>query len=587
MTISRRDREPAVRRIAGRYRLVERVGSGGEGVVWRAIDERLGRTVAAKQAKVSATGAGRKLRREARLAASVDHPHVVACHEIVSDHDELWLIQEYVPSRTLAAVLKDRALPESRVAEIGVQLASALAAVHERKILHRDLKPGNVLIGMDGQAKLTDFGISRSVAADETLTDAALYAGTPGYLAPEVARGDPPTAASDVFSLGATLYAALEGSPMFAGDTPLAKVRRAAEGDFPAPRAADRLADPLARMLDPDPSRRPSAAEAGAALAACSDGAAGKTPTRQGVVHRFRRPIGAAAGIAAVAAGVLSASTPTTPAAAPAQAPFDARALDPCLLTDTAALRSFGSPELEPDYGNFNRCDVLLHRGDGLFTDVKVELKNYTGSPPEGELKRVGSFDVVGGPLQDDSCARLILVPKGFIVSVTAGDDPGAPVDLCKIADIATESAVKTLSRNETPLRKAAFPARSLAEVDACSLLDPTMPGVPGPPRPSFGRWACTYEGPGGRARVIFDRGHPLDDSTGARSTQAGREIRTAADDYGPGTCRSAVAYRPYTDIDNRPMLEVVLVVVNGDGPSERLCTPATALAGEVARRLP
>ncbi|MFE6613526.1 serine/threonine-protein kinase [Amycolatopsis sp. NPDC057786] len=586
MTFSRRDREPARRRIADRYRLIERVGVGGEGVVWRAVDERTGRTVAAKQAKMSASGAGRKLRREARLAASVDHPHVVVCHEIVSDHDELWLIQEYVPSQTLAAVLSERALPEARVAEIGVQLASALAAVHERKILHRDLKPGNVLIAEDGRAKLTDFGISRSVAADETLTDAALYAGTPGYLAPEVARGDPPTAASDVFSLGATLYAALEGAPMFAGETPLAKVRRAADGDIPVSRAADRLADPLARMLDPDPALRPSAAEAGAALAACSGGTTGRTPERRGAVHRFRRPIGAAAGIAAVAVGTLSASTPTAPAA-PAPAPFDARALDPCRLTDTATLRSYGTPELEPDYGNFNRCDVLLHRDGGSFTDVKVELKNHPGNPPEGELKRVGNFDVVAGLLQDDSCTRLILVPDGYLVSVTADDDPGAPVDLCAVADIATDSATKALSRNGPPLRKAKFPARSLAEVDACALLDPAAPEVPGPPRPFFGRWSCGYEGPAGRVRVIFDRGHPLDDEDGPRTTQAGREIRTLADDYGPGTCRSTVAYRPYTDIDNIPMLESVLIVVNGDGPSERLCAPATTLAGEVARRLP
>ncbi|MFI7119428.1 serine/threonine-protein kinase [Amycolatopsis sp. NPDC049868] len=584
MTFSRRDREPAGRRIADRYRLVERVGAGGEGVVWRAIDERTGRTVAAKQAKMSATGAGRKLRREARLAASVDHPHVVVCHEIVSDHDELWLIQEYVPSRTLAAVLSERALPEAKVAEIGVQLASALAAVHERKILHRDLKPGNVLIGADGRVKLTDFGISRSVAADETLTDAALYAGTPGYLAPEVARGEPPTEASDVFSLGATLYAALEGSPMFAGETPLARVRRAADGDIPVSRAAGGLADPLARMLDPDPARRPSAAEASAALAACSGGTAEVALARRGAVHRFRRPIGAAAGIAAVAVGALSASTPTAPAT---PAPFDARALDPCLLTDTAALRSYGRTELEPDYGNFNRCDVLLHRGDGTFTDVKVELKNHPGSPPEGELKRVGEFDVVGGPLQDDKCIRLILVPEGYLVSVTAGDDPGAPVDLCAVADVATDSATKALSRDGTPLRKGKFPAGSLAEVDACALLDPAAPELPGPPRPFFGRWSCAYEGPAGRVRVIFDRGDPLDDEDGARSTQSGREIRTAADDYGPGTCRSTIAYRPYTDIDNIPMLESVLIVVNGDPPSARLCGPATILAGEVARRLP
>ena len=578
MTFSRRDREPAGRRIADRYRLVERVGAGGEGVVWRAIDERTGRTVAAKQAKMSATGAGRKLRREARLAASVDHPNVVVYHEIVSDDDELWLIQEYVPSRTLAAVLSERALPEAKVAEIGVQLASALAAVHERKILHRDLKPGNVLIGEDGRVKLTDFGISRSVAADETLTDAALYAGTPGYLAPEVARGDPPTEASDVFSLGATLYAALEGSPMFAGETPLARVRRAADGDIPVSRAARALADPLARMLDPDPALRPSAAEAAAALAACPGEVA---PARRGRVHRFRRPIGVAAGIAAVAVGMLSAGTPAT------TAPFDARALDPCRLTDTAALRSYGRTELEPDYGNFNRCDVLLHRGDGTFTDVKVELKNHPGNPPEGELKRVGDFDVVGGPLQDDKCARLILVPEGYLVAVTAGDDPGAPVDLCAIADIATDAATKALSRDGTPLRKGKFPARSLAEVDACALLDPAAPEVPGPPQPYFGRWSCNFEGPAVRVRVIFDRGHPLDDEDGAYSTEAGREIRTAADDYGPGTCRSTIAYRPYTDIDNIPMLESVLIVVNGDPPSERLCGPAKVLAGEVARRLP
>ncbi|MER6878600.1 serine/threonine-protein kinase, partial [Amycolatopsis sp. NPDC000673] len=254
--------------IAGRYRLLERVGSGGMGVVWRAHDDRLGREVALKQARLSDVVSGRTLRREARLAAGVLHPNVVTFFDVAADGDELWLVMEYVPSRSLAEILAaEGRLPARKVAEIGVQISAALGAVHAHGIVHRDVKPGNVLIASDGRAKLTDFGISRSVRTDETVTDSPLIGGTPDYLAPEVAQGHPPTAASDVFSLGATLFAAVEGKPPFSGGNEYATIRRVAEGSVPPPRHADGLAPTLELLMRLDPAERPTAVAAGELLA--------------------------------------------------------------------------------------------------------------------------------------------------------------------------------------------------------------------------------------------------------------------------------------------------------------------------------
>jgi eukaryotic-like serine/threonine-protein kinase len=254
------------RLIADRYRLISEVGRGAMGVVWLARDERLGRTVAVKELR---TGVGLsstqmeqsylRARREARIAASLNHPHAVAVYDVVEQEERPYLVMEYVPSRSLAEVLRERtALEPAEVAEIGAQLASALVAAHEAGIVHRDIKPGNILLAESGGAKLTDFGISRAIG-DVTVTGTGEMLGTPAYFAPEVAQGHPASAASDVFSLGATLYAAVEGEPPFGtGPSAIALLLRIANGEIRAPERIGPLTDTLMWMLGNNPDGRPS-----------------------------------------------------------------------------------------------------------------------------------------------------------------------------------------------------------------------------------------------------------------------------------------------------------------------------------------
>jgi len=276
--------------VAGRYRLDERVGAGAMGVVWKALDERLGRTVAVKQMILppslntdAAQEAMRRIMREGRIAARLHHPNAVAVFD-VADHDgQPWLVMEYVPSRSLAAVLIERgSLPPAEVATIGRQLADALAAAHAAGIVHRDVKPGNVLLGDNGTVKLTDFGISHATD-DVTITRTGMLAGTPAYLAPEIARGADPMAASDVFSLGATLYTAVEGMPPFGvTENTLALLHQVAAGVVQPPLQAGPLTATLMRLLRSEPAERPTAAHARGMLATVAGANAGRPTTVPG-----------------------------------------------------------------------------------------------------------------------------------------------------------------------------------------------------------------------------------------------------------------------------------------------------------------
>ncbi|CAM3713530.1 protein kinase [Kibdelosporangium persicum] len=256
--------------VAGRYRLVGRIGRGAMGVVWRAHDERLDRTVAVKLLSFDAALGGTdgeqtdtRVMREARLAARLQHPNAIQVHDVVEHEGRPCLVMEYLPSESLSAVLNDRgALPADEVARIGAQIAGALAAAHEVGIVHRDIKPDNVLIAPDGTAKITDFGISRAVG-DATMTSNGIIAGTPAFLAPEVAGGGKAGFPSDVYSLGSTLYAATEGIPPFGLDeNPIALLRRVSTGEIVPPRQSGTLTPMLLWLLRADPSERPSMRQA-------------------------------------------------------------------------------------------------------------------------------------------------------------------------------------------------------------------------------------------------------------------------------------------------------------------------------------
>ncbi len=292
--------------VAGRYRLDERLGSGGAGIVWRAHDERLQRTVAVKEVLLPPvldesrlTEIRTRTMREGRIAAKLDHPQLTAVYDVIEDGGQPFLVMEYLPSRSLSRILADRGpLPYREVARLGAQAAAALAAAHAAGVVHRDVKPANLLVGDDDTVKITDFGVSR-VVEDVTQTTTGTFVGTPAYLAPEVAQGKEVTFASDVYSLGATLYTAVEGTPPAGtSSNPMLLLHRIASGDVVPPKQAGPLAGVLMRLLDADPARRPTMAQAHAALSEIADG------------HD--------------ATAVLPAPVPVAPPAAPAPPPAEA-----------------------------------------------------------------------------------------------------------------------------------------------------------------------------------------------------------------------------------------------------------------------
>ncbi|WP_414636117.1 serine/threonine-protein kinase [Amycolatopsis sp.] len=246
------------------------------GVVWRAVDERLERSVAVKQilaqpgmSETERNNMRQRAMREAKNAARFQHPNAIVVFDIAEHGGDPCLVMEYLPSRSLSAVLSEQTtLPLAQVAKIGQQVASALVAAHRAGIVHRDIKPANILLDEVGTAKITDFGISRA-AGDLTLTQTGLIGGTPAYLAPELARGSDPSPASDVFSLGATLYHALEGQPPYGNSTnQLALLYTAANGQVIPPRQSGKATALLMSLLRIEPDERPSMAEARAKLAA-------------------------------------------------------------------------------------------------------------------------------------------------------------------------------------------------------------------------------------------------------------------------------------------------------------------------------
>jgi hypothetical protein len=273
---------PGPRMVLGRYRLERRLGAGGFGVVWLAWDEKLEREVAVKTIPRE-NGSGERIEREARAAARLNHPGIVAVYELASDAHDVYLVSELVRGRTLAELLRAGAIADRDVARIGMALCDALAHAHARGVIHRDVKPGNVMVLAEpaagaGFAKLADFGVAHVVAGDP-LTRTGDVVGTLAYMAPEQAEGAEVGPASDVYSLALTLYEAWTGhNPLRAGG-PAATARRLGR---PLPPLAGmrrdlplELCDAIDDALDVDPARRPMPqrlrAELSAAVPALDD----------------------------------------------------------------------------------------------------------------------------------------------------------------------------------------------------------------------------------------------------------------------------------------------------------------------------
>ncbi|MEV6984113.1 serine/threonine-protein kinase [Sphaerisporangium sp. NPDC051017] len=238
--------------VGERYRLVEMIGSGGMGRVWRGLDELLDREVAVKEVlfppgmdAAEREMAGRRAMREARAAARLSHPGIVAVYDVIVRDDSPIIVMEFVRGPSLhRRIGEEGRLPPAEVARIGVEMLAALEEAHAAGIVHRDLKPANVMLTAN-RVVITDFGIA-SLAGDATLTVSGEVIGTPAFMAPEQAHGLPVTPASDLWSLGATLYAAVEGVPPYTGPNVTAVLSALLTRD-PEPTAH---AGPLAPVLE-------------------------------------------------------------------------------------------------------------------------------------------------------------------------------------------------------------------------------------------------------------------------------------------------------------------------------------------------
>ncbi|KOX19391.1 hypothetical protein ADK67_33710 [Saccharothrix sp. NRRL B-16348] len=567
-------------------------GSGSGGVVWGAFDRKLKRRVALKRPHAAADHTDRtRFRREAETAAQVQHPNAVSIFDTV-DADDCWLVMEYMPAESLDKTLAASGpLPPERVARIGVQIAGALAAVHAKNIVHRDVKPGNVLVTDDDLAKLTDFGIS--IWRDVTRTDDGKVTGTPAYTSPEVAGGHPASRASDVFSLGATLFAAVEGTPPFGNGQPHEVLERVRRGETLPVRQAGPLAPLLAEMLRRHPQRRPTADEVRLRLKEIVgdwEPPPAPVPRPARVTARRRASLRVAAGVAFVVAisAVVFTWQHQAPAAQqppPAGLVGDERSADPCALFDEEELSRFGPTRLVTTYGNFNRCDVVVDVGAKAPVDVEVQLITRASRTVQGQ-----PFDVVEGALQSGECDRTVVVDDKYAVRVAAKlQNP--PLDLCAVAEVATDTVLDVLRSGPVPRRATPFPAGSLAHVDACALLDDqtlvTLAAVNGDSAVNvFGNWACkwfsTVGGPGINLR--FDQ-HPAGQVVAGELVELDGRPGYLQLDTGT-SCTVNVPHRP-ANVPPREQIDMMVLTVSGDRPGQEYCDRATRLAAVAAAKLP
>jgi serine/threonine protein kinase len=298
--------------LSGRYRLVEPLASGGMGTVWRGLDLLLDRPVAVKEVRLPPgldDDAREQLRRrtirEAQAAARLRHPAVVTIYDVVEHDGRPWIVMELVPARSLAEIIRTNGpLPPVRVAAIGLRVLDAIVAAAAAGVEHRDIKPANVLVTNEGRVVLTDFGIARHVG-DETLTSAGLIVGSPDYLAPERARGRAGGLAADLWSLGATLYDAVEGRRPFARNGTLPTLAAVVMDEPDPPQRAGPLREVIDGLLIKDPSHRLDAGSTRAMLSQVLRG----------------RPAGATVPLPRRPADDETPPTPTAPAPVPAPAP--------------------------------------------------------------------------------------------------------------------------------------------------------------------------------------------------------------------------------------------------------------------------
>ena len=419
--------------VAGRYELLDRIGQGAMGTVWRARDQVLARDVAVKQVRLPDLMAARdrailreRTMREARVSAKLSHPCVVTVHDVIETDGTPWIVMELVAARSLERVVaEDGPLPPRRAAEAGMMLLGALASAHAAGIVHRDVKPGNVLLTRDGRAVLTDFGIA-AVDGDPALTQTGMVVGTPGFCAPERIRGAPASPASDLWSLGATLYAAVEGRGPFDGHgSPMAVLTSIVHSDPPPARSAGPLEAVIRALMTKDPAQRPDAARARELL---TDAAAalGAVPGAPGAAPAGLGPASACAEPAFATAGPASASTGPAPAAGPARASAGADPVPPW----TPASGGPGGASAKTDPTGFPASDgATVVAGPGLAASDGVTVVAGPGlaalppgAGPGGFLAGPSSKPFTGGA----GTAQFLAGPDASPIS-SPGPFPASP----------------------------------------------------------------------------------------------------------------------------------------------------------------
>ena len=326
------------RLVLGRYRIGRRLGAGGFGVVWQAWDEKLERDVAVKVVPREAGGDPARVEREARAAARLNHPAIVALYELAGDEHELFLVSELVTGSTLAELAKAGAVADRDVARLGATLCDALAHAHERGVIHRDVKPQNVMVLAEpaagaGFAKLTDFGVAHVSAAADPLTHTGDVVGTLAYMAPEQAEGERVTPACDVYSLALTLYEAWTGSnpvrPPARPPPPAGSASRCPRSRWSAATSRSSSATRLTTRSSPIPScgpRRPTCAGRCARPSPSCPTRAGSWSPPRNAASASARSSGAAGMCSAAAAPSIQrrhgrGCPPSRPGSAPARPP--------------------------------------------------------------------------------------------------------------------------------------------------------------------------------------------------------------------------------------------------------------------------